>query len=197
MSSKDLECVEQKVRLRRRMLARRQDLSTDQVVKATESACERIEAIEVFRKAGTVALFAASRKELHAELLIERILRRGGRVVFPRVEGEGELSFRQVRDLEELSIGRFAIREPSAQAPRVSEEELDLVFVPGLAFSERGERLGYGGGYYDRTLLALRPDATTMGFCHDFQLTERIPTEAHDVRLQHVVTDLRHVRCVA
>ena len=65
----------------------------------------------------------------------------------------------------------------------------DVVVVPGLAFTTRGERLGQGGGWYDRFLPQVRSDCTTIGVCFGPQLVESLPTEPHDVRLDHVVTD--------
>jgi 5-formyltetrahydrofolate cyclo-ligase len=66
----------------------------------------------------------------------------------------------------------------------------DVVVVPGLAFTVEGERLGQGGGWYDRFLSNIRPICTTIGVGFGQQLVESIPTEPHDVTLDHVVTDL-------
>lgn len=65
----------------------------------------------------------------------------------------------------------------------------DVVVVPGLAFTQRGERLGQGGGWYDRFLPGVRADCTTIGVCFGPQLVESLPVEGHDVRLDHVITD--------
>jgi 5-formyltetrahydrofolate cyclo-ligase len=66
----------------------------------------------------------------------------------------------------------------------------DVVVVPGLAFTPEGERLGQGGGWYDRFLSNIRPTCTTIGVGFAQQLVESIPTEPHDVPLDHIVTDL-------
>lgn len=66
---------------------------------------------------------------------------------------------------------------------------LDVVVAPGLAFTRDGRRLGQGGGHYDRFLARLRPDALTVGVCFAEQLLDDLPTEPHDVRLDHVVSD--------
>jgi 5-formyltetrahydrofolate cyclo-ligase len=63
------------------------------------------------------------------------------------------------------------------------------VIVPGLAFTAAGERLGQGGGWYDRFLAHVRDDCVTVGVCFTDQVLDRVPTEAHDVRVDHVVTD--------
>jgi 5-formyltetrahydrofolate cyclo-ligase len=70
----------------------------------------------------------------------------------------------------------------------------DVVVVPGLAFTASGDRLGQGGGWYDRFLSQIRSDCTTVGVCFAEQIVEALPVEAHDVTMDHVVTDLGVVR---
>jgi 5-formyltetrahydrofolate cyclo-ligase len=70
----------------------------------------------------------------------------------------------------------------------------DVVIVPGLAFTAGGDRLGQGGGWYDRFLAGVRPDCTTIGVCFSEQVVDAIPTEGHDVVMDHVVTDAGVVR---
>lgn len=78
--------------------------------------------------------------------------------------------------------------DPDA-APPEEPAALDVVIVPGLAFTSGGDRLGQGGGWYDRVLARLRPDCATIGVCFAEQLVDELPTDDHDVRLQRVITD--------
>jgi 5-formyltetrahydrofolate cyclo-ligase len=71
----------------------------------------------------------------------------------------------------------------------VDPAELDVVVVPGLAFTPDGRRLGQGGGHYDRFLTRLRPDCVTIGACFAEQLVDDLPTEPHDTTVEHVATD--------
>jgi 5-formyltetrahydrofolate cyclo-ligase len=65
----------------------------------------------------------------------------------------------------------------------------DVVIVPGVAFTASGDRLGQGGGWYDRFLAAIRPECVTIGVGFDLQVVDAVPVEPHDVRLDHVVTE--------
>ena len=76
---------------------------------------------------------------------------------------------------------------PSAEPPD-DPESIDVMIVPGLAFTAAGDRLGQGGGWYDRVLSAVRDDCLTIGVCFAEQLVDEIPTEPHDVRLDRVHT---------
>ena len=87
---------------------------------------------------------------------------------------------------DRLAKGAYGILEPGADCPRVEPEEIDLILVPGTAFDVRGHRIGQGGGYYDRYLNRTR--AVRVGVCHDFALLSAVPSEAHDARMDIVVT---------
>ena len=82
---------------------------------------------------------------------------------------------------------RYGMLEPGEDCPVVPREEIDLILVPGLCFDRLGYRLGQGGGYYDRYLAGYR--GTTVGLCRREVLQEHVPREAHDSRVELLVTD--------
>ena len=87
----------------------------------------------------------------------------------------------------------YGIGEPSADAPRIATEDIDLILVPALAIDSRGQRIGYGEGYYDRLLPALAR-AFKVATTYDFQLLVEIPNTAHDAPVDCLVTDARTLR---
>ena len=114
--------------------------------------------------------------------------------VFARVSALG--AYRRARTVMAYAAARgvkgaYGILEPGADCPRVEPGEIDLIFVPGTAFDIRGHRIGQGGGYYDRYLNRTR--AVRVGVCHDFALLSAVPSEAHDARMDIVVTPGRTV----
>jgi 5-formyltetrahydrofolate cyclo-ligase len=133
-----------------------------------------------------VALFAPQRTEPDLDLLWayagEKTL------CYPRVDGE-ELHFVQVDALQSLKLSRWDLREPAAGGKAITPEQIDLVLVPGLAFTSTGERLGRGGGYYDRFLSQPKLCAVQVGICFEAQLLPELPLDPHDQRVQHVVTE--------
>jgi 5-formyltetrahydrofolate cyclo-ligase len=104
-------------------------------------------------------------------------------VSYPYCDGE-TLSFRTVSTLSDLCPGRYGIREPVGGA---SPEQLDLIVVPGLAFTADGNRLGRGAGFYDRFLSTIPGYAVKVGVCFAFQLVLEIPVECHDVKVDALV----------
>jgi 5-formyltetrahydrofolate cyclo-ligase len=88
----------------------------------------------------------------------------------------------------------YGIPEPTAECPSYSPVEADIIVIPGIAFDTCGGRVGYGKGYYDRTLHSLEGKGKLVGFCYDFQLLERIAGEPHDVRMDIIITERRIIR---
>ena len=114
----------------------------------------------------------------------------GKRVCYPRVEGTN-LELHAVSAHEELMVSRWNLREPvRAAGGGVPVSEVDLVLVPGLAFTRDGRRLGRGGGFYDRLLGDPLLKARRVGVCFEAQIIESVPLEGHDERVEEVLTEL-------
>jgi 5-formyltetrahydrofolate cyclo-ligase len=138
-----------------------------------------------------VAGYHAHRDEADPVLLLEALARAGAHVAFPRVTAKNAaLEFHLVPDREILRPGRFGIREPLDHWPRVTPDSL---LVPLLAYDDQGYRLGYGGGYYDRTLAALSgaalPGARAIGIAYAGQRMDFLPHDAHDYPLDAILTE--------
>lgn len=134
---------------------------------------------------------------IHAELdpgpALEALREKGAEIALPVTGEPGEpLVFRTWQAGEGLEMGRFGTFEPNAAAPQVDP---DVVLVPLLAFDGQGNRLGFGGGYYDRTLSALRSakNIVAYGVAFEAQEVAQVPTNALDARLDGVFTPSRFV----
>ena len=136
--------------------------------------------------AGTiVGGYHALPDEADPALLLERLVELGCHVAFPRVVGKGlPLEFHRIPDGEVLAPGAFGIHEPMDIWPRATPQ---LLLVPLLAFDRRGHRLGYGGGYYDRTLAARKTRA--IGVAYAGQEVSSLPAGAHDMALDGIITE--------
>ncbi len=141
-------------------------------------------------QAQVIAAFAASPRlgEPDLDALIATLLERGKIVALPRTTSGG-LVLHRIDRLTQLAPMRLRFREPDPSRPVVAVEDLDLVLVPGLAFTARGERLGHGGGYYDRLLAAPGLRAKTVGICFADEVLPSLPLVPHDRPVMHVVSD--------
>jgi 5-formyltetrahydrofolate cyclo-ligase len=133
-----------------------------------------------------VAGYHAHRDEADPALLLQALALAGARIAFPRVIAKDEaLEFHLLPDDEILHPGAYGIHEPLAHWPRMVP---DMLLVPLLAYDDHGYRLGYGGGYYDRTLAAL-PHARAIGIAYAGQRMDFLPHDAHDYPLSAVLTE--------
>ena len=138
-----------------------------------------------WRAAATVLVFKAVRTELSVTSVTNDALRAGKRVCFPQVVPSG-LALRQVTDWAQLAPGAFGIPEPTDGCPLVDPADVDVALVPGLGFTARGQRLGQGGGYYDRLLPTL--GGVAWGVAFDCQVLPELPVELHDRSVDRVVS---------
>ncbi len=155
----------------------------------------RIEALDTFAAARTVALYCALPGEVPTGGAIER-WSRTKTVVLPRIgvpDGSpcGEMDFCLHDPARGLVCGAYGIQEPCGEvcAPR----QIDLIVVPGLGFDAAGHRLGRGKGYYDKYLGGAPGSLYKVGVCWDFQLVDQIPVEGHDAVMDAVVTEKRQI----
>lgn len=148
----------------------------------------RLLALADERAARTVAVYAAVGREADPREAAAAWLAAGLTVAWPRVVGTA-LRFHRAAGLDALEAGYRGILEPRPQAPLVPLEAIDLLVVPGVAFDRRGGRLGQGGGFYDRLLAAPARRALAVGLGYAVQLMDEVPTEAHDQRLDAVITE--------
>jgi 5-formyltetrahydrofolate cyclo-ligase len=155
--------------------------------------CEKLVALPEYRAARAVLYYVDVRSEVRTRHALPAALGHGKRIVVPYCV-DNELELFLLEGIDELATGMYRILEPRPElralpAKRVAPEELDLVVVPGVAFDRTGARMGHGFGYYDRLLGRARPDAALAALAFECQLFDAIPTEAHDVFMDRVITE--------
>ena len=155
---------------------------------------ERLLGLSDVREAETVLLYASFGSEADTWEIAEALLASGKCVAFPRCGKNGVMTFHIVRQLSELTDGAYGIREPSEELPCPDLKNRTVCIVPGLAFTEKGGRLGYGGGFYDR-FLAEHPHITSAALAYEAVITNALPAEKHDIAVKYIVTEERTVLC--
>jgi 5-formyltetrahydrofolate cyclo-ligase len=186
--------TDEKARLRREAIARRATLAP-----AERTAAAQIIAAREFPVPITVGAIVAGFSPLKGEIdsipLMRSLAENGARLALPVVAGRGRpLVMRAWAFGEPLAAGVWGIREPLPKAPSV---EPDILIVPLLAFDRQGHRLGYGAGYYDRTINALRSAKaiTAVGIAFAMQEIDAVPTTPRDARLDLVLTEREVIDC--
>lgn len=183
----------EKKSIRKRLLNGRNQLDPGTYSRLSCRAQRTLIDSDCFALAEKLALYSPIKNEVATGKIFVAAKEAGKKVYYPKIVADN-LDFVEVGSLAELSPGAFGVPEPPAGLT-AHVTELQLIVVPGLAFDQRGHRLGYGRGYYDRQL-SVKPGTTTaVGLCFEFQICARLPEEGHDQQLDFIATESRLIPC--
>lgn len=168
-------------------------LSADYCEKADAAICEAVWESDLYRKAETMFCYIGTDREIDTRALLLRALRDGKRLALPLCTGKGIMEAREIRSLEDLVSGKFGIPAPGEHCPIVEPGEFDLVIVPCSTGNEKGQRLGYGGGFYDRYLG--KTTCPRVLLCRKALAKSEIPVEEHDLVMDFFVSEDGMVCC--
>lgn len=175
-----------KSKLRKHYRAVRGAIVEPQLAERSAAIEQLVLSLDCVERAGSVFVYVSSGSEVRTRALITALLQRGKTVAVPRVLPEpGVMQAVVICSLDDFAPGRFGILEPTTH--ELLEVTPDVTIVPGIAFTRTGQRLGQGGGYYDR-YLAQHPATCKVGVCFNEQLAETLPCEPHDALMNDVVT---------
>ena len=154
---------------------------------SSEAIAAHLLAMPEYQAAETVFCFVGTAQEIDTRPILEHTLSSGKRLCVPLCTEPGHMELREISDLCQLSTGSFGIPEPPADAPVTQIDDVDFSIIPCLTCNHAGQRLGKGGGYYDRFLSHYR--GGTVLLCQEKLIREEIPVEPHDYPIPWVLTE--------
>lgn len=166
-----------KQQLRRLIRQQKEALPESEIIRRSRILVSRLEKEPAYRQAIAIYGYYPFNQEVRLLPLLKAALAQGKRVALPRV-ANGQMRFFFIDSLTDTVPGYRGIREPAPFCPP-AEDPTALVILPGLAFDHSGNRLGYGGGFYDR-FLSREPEHPTIALCYDFQVVEAWDTDEFD-----------------
>jgi 5-formyltetrahydrofolate cyclo-ligase len=178
-----------KAELRRIMLAKRQSMSEAERRRSEGPILASIQALPAFNDAESIALYMPIKGEVDLLSLWKTGMKD---VFFPKVAADGELAFSPAVTSGDLVRGVYGILEPISDVT-ADIDEIDVFFVPGVVFDWKGNRLGYGKGYYDK-LIRSNPGIVTIGVCIDEFCVEELPVDPWDAQVGLVITETKVLR---
>ena len=170
--------------LRQRIKEQKRSMTQEQISLASQKLGQLFVNTPQYREAKTIYGYLPYNQEVRTVPMVERALSEGKRVAVPKVYGD-EMRFIYIEDLSGIAPGSFGIPEPVLDGP-VADDPNALVLMPGLAFDRQGNRMGYGGGFYDK-FLNQEPNHPTVALCYEFQMQESLPVEEFDVPVDLVL----------
>lgn len=204
MSSENFQksFITQKEELRKSVRSAR--LAMTDRAERSQRILDQLRSSEPWQKCRVPLVYLPSGSEVVTWPLVEKVLKEHERtagctrkLIVPWCDGD-ELRLFWLQSLDELSAGSFGIREPRAEMRSqpdrcVNPAEIDLVALPGLAFDDKGRRLGQGRGYFDRLLKEIKPQVMKVGLAFEVQMVEEVPVEKHDLPVDLVITESRMI----
>ena len=178
-----------KSELRKQVLQEMKALPREQKQFIDQALTERLLQHPFYQEAKIIATYLSFPHEFQAQELIEQALKDGKKVLIPKTYPKGRMDF-VVYDPQQLVKTAFGLLEPQGDLEVVDASQIDLIHVPGLAFTTEGYRIGYGGGYYDRYLKHF--SGNTLSTVYPCQIRDFIP-EDHDIPVQEVLVDERNL----
>jgi 5-formyltetrahydrofolate cyclo-ligase len=177
-----------KKELRSLIIGELKKLSKPEYEQFSYEIANQLFAEELWGKSKTIGITISNYPELDTYQIIRKAWEQGKRIVVPKCHPKVKhMSFHELKQFTQLESVYYGLLEPiEAITKTVDKEEIDLLIVPGLAFTNEGYRLGFGGGYYDRFL----PDykGSTVSLAFPTQLKAKLPIEEHDIPVQKIIT---------
>lgn len=189
--------MQDKASLRKELLSKRDNIPLVVKKSKDQQIAERLFNLPEFKAATTIFFFASFRSEVDTVAMMERALDENKRIVLPKVEGQN-LGLYEINRLDELIPGYMGIPEPSvlSEDRKIAISDVNAVIIPGAAFDETGNRVGYGGGFYDRLLAGIERDIPIIAPTYEEQIIDVVPIEPHDRKITIILTDCREIRLI-
>lgn len=185
-----IDTKKEKKKIRNEILKIRKSLSVDKVQDLSKIIVDRIQNCNYYSQADKVCIYMPINNEVDLLGLTKDTSKT---FYIPKVTGK-EMEFYEYQDGDKLIKGSFDILEPTSTNKLIPDTRT-LIIMPGAVFSLKGDRIGYGGGYYDRYLFA-NSLCKTISVCYDFQILDNIPVETHDIKPDLIISDKKQMEVV-
>ncbi len=205
-----------KKKIRARLLRKRNSIPPELKIQKEAAIEKRLFELEECKRAKSLLAYVSFRSEVDTTRFLQDVINSGKKLVLPAVDSVHKvLQLYEVKETSELEYGYMGILEPGVRENReVKLSDIDLVIIPGAGFDMQGNRLGYGGGYYDKLLSGVseqgpwaskkeqsnklqtpNPKPILVALAFEEQIVKEIPSEPHDIKMDIIITDNRLICC--
>lgn len=184
--------------LRKSFIKKRDSLTHKEIRRISDTMFNQLYSLPIYKHASTIMSYVSINKEIFTHHFIKNSIKNGKKIYIPVTRpSTKKLALFRVIDFEhDLEKGYWGLFQPKKETFRPqSYKLLDLILVPGLAFTKEGHRLGYGGGYYDAFLSSLTKPVPTLAIAFEFQILEALPIQSHDVPVDYILTQEKLIHC--
>jgi len=170
-----------KSQIRKAIIEKRKKLSDEYRHEYAMELSKKFFETELYKKSESILSYVSIHGEFETKYVNRRILAEGKTLLLPKTYEKRVMKAFEVIDLKSLEKNSFGLHEPL----ETTEKLPDLIIIPGVAFDINGNRIGFGGGFYDRYLEGKK--IRTIGLCYGFQIVDNIPKEEHDIPVDELI----------
>ncbi len=176
--------------LRKNIQSERDSLPDEERAEKSRIITGRFLESDEYKKAGNILIYFPFRSEIDTTLILKEALDNGKKIILPKVE-DRTLKLYFVSDpSSQLKRGSFDIMEPVTSLCSPAEpDQIDLAVIPGLCFDRNLNRMGYGGGFYDRLIPLIPENSKKIALCFDLQIVKDVPVSEHDIKIDRIITE--------
>lgn len=177
-----------KKQLRKKVLQEAANLDINYKKKSSKAIRDFIYSMEDFQKAEVVFCFIGRKNEVYTKELIDYCWQEGKRVAVPLVVSKGIMVAKEIRSFEDLHQGIMNILEPKEDCPTIEADQIDFGVIPCVTCSHKGDRLGFGGGFYDRYMEGQTFPRACV--CYEKLTSEEVPMSQYDQKVDYLITEI-------
>lgn len=176
-----------KKQLRKEILDIRNNMSKEAVMVKSMRIYKTLTSLDEFKEASKIYTYVSVKNEVDTIMLMDHSFRNEKQVYVPKVNG-GEMEFYEITDVTELTPGFFELYEPDVAGKEPDYSKKGLLIMPGIVFDKQLNRIGYGGGYYDKYL---KTDNSffKIALAYEYQVLEAIEADEHDMKPDMIITE--------
>lgn len=176
--------------IRKKVLDLRHNLKKEEKKRLDRIIYESVIENDLYINANKIFIYVSYNNEVDTIDIIKNSIDNNKSVYVPKINIEDKtMKSVEIHSLNELSVNKYGILEPNVVDKNNTEEKFDIIIMPGIAFDSDGNRIGYGGGYYDKYISNLNYDVVKVALAYNFQMVNCIKAEEHDIKVNYIFTD--------
>ena len=180
----------EKKKVREEIIKKRNDLSSEIKEKYDEVIFKQLIESDIYNNSKKIFTYVSFGSEIDTIKFIKYALNENKEIYIPKTDkAKKEMVAIRINSLDNMSVDNWGIIEPKSVDKNKIGEEFDLILMPGLAFDKKGNRIGYGGGYYDKYLSQIKETSNKIVLAYDFQIVNNIENEPHDIKVNYIITN--------
>ena len=186
---------EEKKVLRNKILEIRDSLNNNEKELMDNKIFNELINTDLYKRSINIFIYISFSNEINTRNIIEKAFKDTKNVFIPKVYKDDKLMKAiKLNSIDELKKNSMGILEPIDDSNYIEKENIDLIVVPGVVFDKECNRIGYGGGYYDRYLKDIKSKENKIALAYDLQIVDKIESEVHDIKVDYIITNTRALK---